>query len=91
MQENDPAFGLGAKVRKDVKLPGQEGPFIRFDLPTAPGRTVHGAVVPDDSEAKRAGWDIMFAACSQECAESLKDALQKEAYIGELFGLPGPS
>ena len=36
------------------------------------------AIIPTpDSEAKKAGWDVLFALCSEECAWSLKDALQR--------------
>jgi len=86
---DEACYGLGAKVREGIAPRGQDGPFIHLELLTQPGRTVHCAVVTEDSEAKKAGWDVVFMACCQECAESLRLALQKEVYIGEVFGSPG--
>jgi hypothetical protein len=80
-------WGIGGKARTGVELKPEHGPFMHLHLLTQPGKTVHGAVVQPGSEAKKQGWDITFAACSQECADTLKDALQKESYIGEVFGL----
>jgi hypothetical protein len=79
---------MGAKARAGVELIPDEGPFIHVHLITVPGKTVHCAVVTDDSDAKRQGWDLVFMACSQECAETLRDILQKEGYIYEVFGSP---
>ena len=40
------------------------------------------AIIPTpDSEAKKAGWDVLFTLCSEECAWSLKEALQRQIDI----------
>jgi len=89
LQEDDPCWGMGAKARAGVELIPDEGPFLHVPLLTVPGKTVPCAVVPDDSDAKRQGWDLVFMTCSQECGEALRDTLQKEGTLYEVFGSPG--
>jgi hypothetical protein len=78
--ENSPVYGLNAKARSQDLIQGKDGTFMPFHLAQAQ-KTVYGAVVTDDSEAKQQGWDFVFMACSQRCAQALKDALQKELDI----------
>jgi len=80
---------MGAKARAGVELIPDEGPFLHVPLLTVPGKTVPCAVVADESDAKRQGWDLVFMTCSQECGEALRDTLQKEGYLYEVFGSPG--
>jgi hypothetical protein len=74
---NAEVFGLGVKVRQEIDLKGQEGTIISLFLDLTK-RTVPAIVATSDSEAKRDGKDLLFMTCSQSCAESLKDAFQKE-------------
>ena len=70
------------KARTVRGLPECEGEFVPFKLAKS-GRTITGfCFVTSDSPAKREGIDVIFAACSQECALALKAAVQEE--IGNL-------
>jgi hypothetical protein len=84
--EGSEVFSVGAKLKDVAVLSGQAGRFLHLELLTIPGKTVHCIIVADDSEAKKQGWDLALMACSQDCAASLRDAMRKEIYIGELFG-----
>jgi hypothetical protein len=85
-----PVYAIKAKARAGVELlPG--GSFLRLHLDTAPGEIITGVVVPDDSDAKREGWDLVFPACSEECGGELLDALQKAPYTGEVLGFSDPA
>lgn len=70
-------FGFGAKAREGVDLSDKEGEFVSLELPLA-GKTVFALVATAGSQARVQGYDLVFLACSQECAESLKDALEFE-------------
>ena len=69
------------KAQTVVGLPEYEGEFVPLKLAKS-GRTITGLFVASDSPAKREGIDVIFAACSQECALALKAAIQEE--IGNL-------
>jgi len=75
--KNCEVFGLGAKVGKGIDLKGQEGEIISLFLVLA-DKTVPATVTTFNSEAKKNGYDLMFMTCSQSCAKSLKNNLQKE-------------
>ena len=77
VSEDVEVFGLGARARAGVDLRGVEGTIIPLSLGSL-SKTVHAIVPTGDSEAKKAGNDLMFLACSRRCAESLKEALQSE-------------
>ena len=66
------------KAQTAVDRPEYEGEFVPFQLAKS-GRTITGFFVTSDSPAKRKGIDVIFAACSQECAAALKAAIQEEA------------
>jgi hypothetical protein len=78
--EDAEVFGLPAKARQGIDLKGQEGTIIQLSLALV-DKTVPAIVVASDSEAKRQGYDFAFMLCSQACARSLKDALQREIDI----------
>ena len=70
------------KARTVGALPECEGEFVTFKLAKS-GRTITGfCFVTSDSPAKREGIDVIFAACSQECALALQASVQEE--IGNL-------
>jgi hypothetical protein len=78
-------FGFGAKASEGVDLSDKEGEFVSLDLPLA-GKTVFALVPTASSQARAEGYDLVFLACSQECAEALKDALEFEKDVyGEDF------
>ena len=78
--EDCEVFGFGAKIRQGIDLEDQEGKTISLFLALA-NKTVPAIATTGNSEAKRKGYDLMFMTCSQACAESLKEALQKEIDI----------
>lgn len=82
MNEDAEVFGISAKVKKGVDIKGKEGKFISLHLVTK-NKDVQGVVVTKDSPAKKEGYDLVFMACSQKCAKSLKTALSAEI---KLFG-----
>jgi hypothetical protein len=77
VSEDVEIFALGARARAGVDLRDVEGTVISLSLGSH-GKTVHAIVPTNDSEAKQAGNDLMFVACSRRCAESLKEALQSD-------------
>lgn len=74
-------FSVGAKVGPNVDLSAREGEFLAIFLEQE-GRNVQGIVVPVDSPAKRDGYDLLFVACSEGCADKLKDAVGREIRDG---------
>ncbi len=80
--EGVPVFGLGVKSRPSVDLQAWGGKIIPMSL-VLTNKTVPAMVTTSDSDAKREGKDLMFMTCSQACAESLKDALEKEKALGD--------
>ncbi len=80
---DEEVFGLGAKARPWVELP--EGSVLELSMDATHRRVL--AIVPaDDPPAKQAGNDLLFATCSQECGESLRDAIRKQI---DFFEGPG--
>lgn len=78
-------FGFGAKASARIDLSDKEGEFVSLELALA-GKTVCALVPTSGSQAKAQGYDLVFLACSQECAEALKDALEFEKDVyGENF------
>lgn len=70
-------FGFGAKASPGVDLTDKEGEFVSLEL-AIPGKIVFALVPSASSRARADGFDLMFLTCSQECAETLKDALEFE-------------
>lgn len=75
--DNQECFGVGARGNPEaVKvLRAYEGAF--FPFPLGGGRVVIAIVVPQDSDAKRAGNDFYFRGCSESCVEKLRNELKK--------------
>jgi len=84
VKENSAVYGLGAKARSQDLIEGKDGTFLPFHLVLA-GKTVYGAVVASDSDAKRQGWDFAFMACSGRCDRALEKALQEELDIAAMM------
>jgi len=74
--DNVEVFGMGAKIRQGINLKHKEGQYLKLSLLN--DRTVHGFVTTEGSDAKEDGYDLMFMACSEECANDMRNALQEE-------------
>lgn len=77
IQEDDEVFGFGAKASHDIDLSDKEGEFVSFNL-ALQDKTVFALVPASSSSPKSEGFDFMFLTCSEDCAQSLKDALELE-------------
>src|SRR5258708_3126515 len=75
-------FGGGGKARSGIDLSKLAGQVIPVHILTAE-KTVLIAVVSNDSDARRAGYDFMFMACSEDCATRLSKAFQAERNVGD--------
>ena len=73
-------YGISAKARSQEDIDDWQGKFMPIELQLRKS-TLFGYVVTDDSDARAQGWDIVFAACSQECAQSLSGALKLEVDV----------
>ncbi|MFU8772717.1 MAG: hypothetical protein ACNA8H_09895 [Anaerolineales bacterium] len=70
-------FGFGAQANQRLKLEGQAGKFVSIKL-TLSNKTTIAYILPEGSPAKESGYDLFFIACSQDCAEQLKEAFELE-------------
>ena len=70
-------FGGGGKARSGIDLSKLAGQVIPVHILTAE-KTVLIAVVSNDSDARRAGYDFMFLTCSEDCATRLSRAFQAD-------------
>ena len=75
-------FGMGVKIRPDFDLSGYKGDVMPINL-TCVDKTIHVFVTPDDSEAKNDGKDLMITACSEQCSQDLKEALNEDKTLGD--------
>jgi hypothetical protein len=70
-------FAVGAKARKGMNLKPHEGSMIQIAL-THSNKTVPAIVTTHNSEARKAGSDLVFMICGKNCGDLLKKALLKE-------------
>jgi len=77
IQKNSEVFAVGAKARKEMNLKPYEGSEIQIAL-THINKTLPAIAATRNSEAKKAGNDLLFMVCSKKCSELLKKAVQKE-------------
>jgi len=70
-------FAVGAKARKGMNLKSFENSIMQIAL-THINKTVPAIVTTRNSEAKKAGTDLLFMICGKKCSELLKKALLKE-------------
>ena len=78
-------FGAGAKLKPDVDLSEYESHCIQISL-VSEEEPIYMMVTAQGSEAKMEGNDCMFLFCSEECGKKLKNVLEKEISLGEMFG-----
>jgi hypothetical protein len=79
--DDQPVFGIGAKAFPDVDLSLVQGKVIEITLETAAKRVL-AAVAAFDSDAKRAGDDLMFMVCSEACGRRLQATVASELARG---------
>ena len=82
--EDSEVFGFGATIRLDAYLSKYEGEAITLPIVTEE-RSVPMLVTSEVSEAKRAGNDVMFMFCSEKCCPYMKNALEVEKSLGDMF------
>jgi hypothetical protein len=76
----DELYSVAARVKAWVKLP--KGPVLELSLDSAHQRVT--AIVPaPDSPAKQSGNDLLFAVCSQECGQAVREALHRQIDFSE--------
>ncbi len=82
--ENTPVYGMTAKFRKDVETPPVkiEGYVIDIYVPKSMDspdyKPVWTIVTAKNSSAKKAGNDMIFMLCSEECGYEFKEILQTD-------------
>jgi predicted nucleic acid-binding Zn ribbon protein len=76
--EGSELFSLGAKARPGVDLE-REGNVLELTLDAK--RKALAIIPAQDSQAKKEGWDLLFTICSEECAKSLKETVQRQIDI----------
>ena len=84
IDEHMEVFGFGIKLKPDVDLSGYESHCIEIGL-LSREKAVYMMVTAQDSEAKNDGKDGMFLVCSEGCGKKLKNVLEKEISLGEMF------
>jgi hypothetical protein len=75
--EDQPVFGIGGKALPGIDLSLVQGKVIEIILDTA-AKPVLAAVAAFDSDAKKAGNDLMFMVCSERCGRQLQAAVAGE-------------
>ena len=73
--------GFGAKARPGADLGRDSGGTLDILL-VLEGKHVPAMVVRPGSPASRAGHDLYFMTCSDECASALRAALHEEVRLG---------
>ena len=77
IQKDDEVFGFGAEASHGIDLSDKEGEFVSLTLALR-DKTVFALVPSSSSNAKSEGYGLIFINCSEDCAQSLKDALELE-------------
>ena len=77
-------FCLGAKLKPDIDLSEYQSHCIEIELATGKKQACM-MVTAKDSQARKEGNDGMFMVCSEKCGQDLKEGLQKEIELGNLF------
>jgi hypothetical protein len=79
-----PVYGLNAKFRKDVETPPVENEgyvidlYVHESMDSPEYKPVWTIITAKNSDAKKAGYDMIFMLCSEECGHELKEILQAE-------------
>lgn len=78
--EGSEVFSIGARFRPGVEVEHERNVI---ELALTPTRKALAIVPTEDSEARRAGYDLLFVLCSEECGTSLRRVLQGQIDIFE--------
>ena len=84
LNQDSEAFGLGAKIKTGSDLFAYEGKSVLATI-VSEDRNVPMMVAATGTDAKNDGNDVMFLLCSEKCGIKMKDALEREIKIGDLF------
>jgi len=77
IHEDEDFYGFGARASRDLDLEDKAGQFVSLNLSLLE-KTV-AALVPSELGAPELnGHDLVFITCSEDCASSLKEALDLE-------------
>ncbi len=71
---SEQVHGIGSSYSKDIP---QEDTFHQVDL-SASGKSLYGAVIRGQSKAFPEGFRLIFASCSESCADEIDRALSSE-------------
>jgi hypothetical protein len=82
--DDSPLYAIGVKVKPGVDISEYEGGVMAIQMTTQPMQ-MYAVVTGADSQAKSEGKDLMFVLCSEECGEDLKNFLNSEILMGEMF------
>lgn len=82
ISQDSEVFGFGAKANPGIDLSDKEGEFVALSSPSA-NKTLVALVTVKGSPSRQAGYDLMFVTCSQECAQDLKDSIERERDLSE--------
>ena len=83
IKEEHPLFALGIQLKMNV-FRENDGPRVISYCLASLQKEIHALLVPDGSEAKHEGNDLMVVTCSGECAYQLRDALEEESRIARI-------
>ncbi|MBT4088080.1 MAG: hypothetical protein HOE30_06275 [Deltaproteobacteria bacterium] len=84
IHEDMEVFSLGAGLRPGVDLSEYQSHCIEIAL-VSEEKTINMMVTAEGSEAKKENLDAMFMVCSEKCGSKLRNALEEEISIGDLF------
>ena len=73
--DDDPVITLSFKLKNDDPLKNADEPLVPIAIA---GKVRIAVAARPDSEAARAGHDLMLAFCSETCASEMREALRRE-------------
>ena len=82
IKNNSEVFSVGAKTQSGFDLSDHEGQLLPVTILSCE-KTVYSLIPRSDSDAKKAGNDMLFLLCSENCALELKAAIQFDLEIGK--------
>ena len=82
VEPGEEIFAFGAKTSTSVDLSNKQGQFVSLKLALS-DKTVVALVPVETSQAKQNGYDLVFVACSEDCATKLKESLEFERDVFE--------
>lgn len=82
ISQDEDLYAFGAKARPGIDLTGKEGEFVTLQL-ALQDKIVPALVTSESSPARAQGYDLVFVACSEACAQDLKNALEFEKDVFE--------